>query len=502
MFKINKMIKKIESILQQMMQPKYLLLFWCIVYILSIIPILMLGNYDFPCADDFTFGSRCRFVWLETHSVWLTIKQAIEASYLYYKIWAGCFSSSFFMVLQPDIFGMYWITPFIMIGSLTIGVGFFFYVLFRKVFHCDRSSVGVIVFLLLFVMVQCTPGPEQAFIWYNGASHYTLLLGITLIFYGMMLLTYIEDNKRKSFVKMCVATLFGGIVAGGNYLTGISTALLLLLMIVYMVIRKEFKKRFICVVPTIVYMILFIANIAAPGNTIRQQANQGGMSPLKTIFVSFYYVFDYCLREWTSWREILLIVISAIIFWKMVRKINYSFANPLLVIGGAICLLAATMAPSLYGTGNIDAGRISALIYMYYLLELEVITFYVTGWVWNNYVEKNEKALSDSNSWTLFFCIIVFFVGLGLTVIPEPTAFTSVEAIREIVSGEAEMYRQEHILREQLYSSGEKNIQVLELESQPLLLFVGDISLDENGWENQGLCKYYDLDSAKLIRRE
>lgn len=509
MKKIDELYNYFGDWLKKRITPKSIAIAFLTIFFISIIPILLLGKYTVPSADDFTFGSRCRFVWLETHSVFQTLKQAFLAAILYYKIWAGCISSSIFMVLQPGIFGIYGITPILMIGILSVGTYLFLYVGFVKIMGCDFWCVFSIASLLLFTTIQCTPGPEQAFLWYNGASHYTLIYGITLCFYSSILMVLWNNLQKKKIIWMICATLLGLIVAGGNYLTALNAAILLFILVIGLFLLGKRKEIIFVLLPMVVFYIMFILNIIAPGNKIRQETAAGGMAPLKAVLVSFFYVFDYCLSQWTNWMEMVLIIFTILISWHMVKKLQFKFQCPLLVVGFSMALEAAMMTPSLYGTGNIAAGRISAVIYMYYLMLLVLNIFYLTGWIqkkilvglsWKN--NQSDNGFSKDLCITMVSLGMVLFIGIGLTAIPSPERITSIEACRELYSGEAIDFYEQHLERNRIYTSGEKNVIVKELSVHPPLLFISDIKPDSNDWENIGLCRYYDLETVKSVKNQ
>ena len=82
---------------------KHVTIAFIVIYVLTILPILFLGIYDYPCADDYSYASATRQVWLQSHSVWQVLKEAAATSASRYQTWQGTFTSIFFMALQPAI---------------------------------------------------------------------------------------------------------------------------------------------------------------------------------------------------------------------------------------------------------------------------------------------------------------------------------------------------------------------------------------------------------------
>ena len=53
--------------------PKRLFWFLLVVYLLSLVPLLWIGFYNYPSADDYSIGSDCRQAFVNTHSLLVTV---------------------------------------------------------------------------------------------------------------------------------------------------------------------------------------------------------------------------------------------------------------------------------------------------------------------------------------------------------------------------------------------------------------------------------------------
>lgn len=480
--------------------PKNLAILTTVLFVVTLIPLFILANYVYPCADDYTFGARCHFVWEETHSVFATMLQAIRGSIDLFFSWAGCMSSSFFMIIQPAVFGdrVYRITPYLMIGIVCIGSTLLLHVLGRRL--CKKSFwyVQSIAMLFLITVIQCAPGPEQAYFWYNGAAHYTLMYGFFTMLCGVILLLLVAEDKKKRIVYALLATILGIIVGGGNYLTALNGILLSILLIAGLTFAKKIKKNIILFLPLFFYYTMFVLSVLAPGNKVRE-AGSDGMAPIKAVLVSFYYLFNYCFSKWMNWMQILMLVFAVIVFWNMAKKTEFTFPYPVFVVVILMGLSAAMMTPCLFGMGNIEAGRITTVVYTVFLLYLLISVCYVTGWVQKNITVTNSDAtFSFSSQIAILLCLGLLVFGTVITMIPEPESFTSTEAIRELRNGEAAAYRKTMESRSKAYRSGEKDLVVERLEVQPPLLFSSDIQEDPMDWENQGVCRFFNLSSVRV----
>lgn len=476
-------------------------------YIISLIPLFLLSGYVYPCADDYTFGSRCNFVWEDTHSIILVIKQAFLAAVWYYKNWAGCFSSSFFMVLQPAIWGerFYAITPFLMLGIMSLGTLYFLHVLFTKCLKCDGWHVQSIAMILLLTVVQCNMGAVEAYFWYNGAAHYTLMYGFSMFLYGTMLSLVLEKKTGRRIVYAVVAGILAIIVGGGNYLTALNAAILFVFLWGWLGLCKTTKEHKLEWIPTILLIVSFLASVLAPGNSVRA-AESAGWSPVKAIVVSFYYTFNYAMSDWMNWFVLLSFMLIAIVFWFAAEKIEFDFPYPLVVVGLSFCVVSAAITPCLYGMGNIEGARIQAVIFTMYMLFLTISVCYCTGWLKKQLQKK--YSIKGSGNFTLngkiaiISCLLFLFAGYVITVVPELETFTTSEAVRELLSGEAKAYGDAMKERGILYRSGEKNLVVPKLPVNPPLLFASDLKEDPDDWENQGVCRFFELESVRVEKRE
>lgn len=100
--------------------------FLVIVFILALIPVLLIGKYNYPCADDFGFSAYSHIAWEETQSIFQVVIGALKTVKERWFGWQGTFSSIFVMALQPAVFGEagYTLVPWIMIGAMSFSTLF------------------------------------------------------------------------------------------------------------------------------------------------------------------------------------------------------------------------------------------------------------------------------------------------------------------------------------------------------------------------------------------
>lgn len=499
-------MKKLIVRIGQSLTPKRTAILLTVIYVVSLLPLFWLARYAYPSADDYTCGSKTKFIWDSTGSLLATLIQAGKAAGYYYMKWAGCYTSSFFMVLQPAIFGTgaYRITPFIMLGVLSLGTIYFLRVVLIKLLKCNFWDALSITMLYLFVVIQCVISPVEAYFWYNGAAHYTLSHGLSLFLYGIMLSMFLENQKRRKRLYLVLSCILAFTVGGANYLTALNVAILFFAALAGLVLIGKLKANREMVLPMLIFYLSFLANVLAPGNRLRAEASQG-MPPLKAVLASFYYAYEYCISEWTGWMVLIGAILVALLFWHASEKIEFSFPCPLLAVIFGFCIVAAMITPCLYGTGNIEAGRIKSLIFTMYVLVFYLCVCYVMGWLRKKCRtlaadQEGERGFSINFVWAIWGCFLFLAAGMVLVGFSEPGELTASEAIWEIVSGEAETYNEAMKQRIEAYESGESKVEVSPLPATPDLLFFSDIKEDPNDWENLGVCKFFGLDSVRVKR--
>ena len=120
---------------------RYLLINICFVLALCIViaPLLVLGAYNFPSADDWSYGRDAYKALQAGGGVGTVLKISGETVVRYYVGWEGRFMNAFFASLQPGIWGeeYYAVVAWLMLGGLILGELFLFYELFCKLFCPD-----------------------------------------------------------------------------------------------------------------------------------------------------------------------------------------------------------------------------------------------------------------------------------------------------------------------------------------------------------------------------
>ena len=79
-------------------QQKYLA---AVLFVISIVPLLLLGKYNVMCIDDYDYGRQVHDTWIATGSLWQSVQTAITQTAEFFKEWQGTYVSCFLMALCP-----------------------------------------------------------------------------------------------------------------------------------------------------------------------------------------------------------------------------------------------------------------------------------------------------------------------------------------------------------------------------------------------------------------
>ena len=414
-----------------------------VIYVLSLIPVLVIGKYDYPSADDFSMGLGTRLVYEATGSLFAVTGKILSETARYYRTWIGYFTSCLFTTVSPATFGEAWyaLTPAVILLALHVGVVVFFYALMEKALGMNRYVRRCMTVLALFLMVQRMPEGSlrvEAFYWYSGAGNYTLTFSAGLLYLAFYVLSVCGVRRKNRSLFLVLACIMGFLAGGGNYLSALSFAVVSVLFAVYLVNMKtrqgeNSRMGRLCVIgsllPAAFYLCGFAVSCLSPGNRIRGGEAEG-YGALKSILLSLYYTLSYPLNQWMNWAVLLILALAGVIFWMGFTEIEFSEANA--KAGGAAAsekpgekvrgaaasetgsgaqavqlrfaapfpaavlaygIVSCVVTPALYAQGNMDAGRIQSTFWLHAVLVLLLLEWYLVGGLYRRFSkEQNVSA--------------------------------------------------------------------------------------------------------------
>ena len=499
-----------------------------VIYALSLIPVLVIGKYDYPSADDFSMGLGTRLVYEATGSLLAVAGKILSETVRYYRTWIGYFTSCLFTTVSPATFGEAWyaLTPAVILLALHVGVAVFFYVLMEKALGMNRYARRCMTVLALFLMVQRMPEGSlrvEAFYWYSGAGNYTLTFSAGLLYLAFYVLSVCGVSSRSRSLFLVLTCIMGFLAGGGNYLSALSFAVVSVLFAVYLVKRKIGR-----LLPAAFYLCGFAVSCLSPGNRIRGGEAEG-YGALKSILLSLYYTLSYPLNQWMNWAVLLILALAGVIFWMGFAEIEFSGANA--KAGGAAAsekagngaqavqlrfaapfpaavlaygIVSCVVTPALYAQGNMDAGRIQSTFWLHAVLVLLLLEWYLVGGLYRRFSkEQNASAASCLRNGAGGFvrAILLFFIVFSLLAVKgNPDFYTGTSAVSELLDGSAAQYGRENEERLRILKNPREQDAVLPRYTvQPSLLYFEDVSEDPDDWINQKMSEYYGKNSIRGV---
>lgn len=526
-----------------------------VIYALSLIPVLVIGKYDYPSADDFSMGLGTRLVYEATGSLLAVAGKILSETVRYYRTWIGYFTSCLFTTVSPATFGEAWyaLTPAVILLALHVGVAVFFYALMEKALGMNRYARRCMTVLALFLMVQRMPEGSlrvEAFYWYSGAGNYTLTFSAGLLYLAFYVLSVCGVRSRNRSLFLVLACILGFLAGGGNYLSALSFAVVSVLFAVYLVKMKtrqgeNSRMGRLCVIgsllPAAFYLCGFAVSCLSPGNRIRGGEAEG-YGALKSILLSLYYTLSYPLNQWMNWAVLLILALAGVIFWMGFAEIEFSganakadgaaapekagetvrgaaapekagngaqavqlrFAAPFPAAVLAYGIVSCVVTPALYAQGNMDAGRIQSTFWLHAVLVLLLLEWYLVGGLYRRFSKgQNASAASCLRNGAGGFvrAILLFFIVFSLLAVKgNPDFYTGTSAVSELLDGSAAQYGRENEERLRILKNSEEQDAVLPRYTvQPNLLYFEDVSEDPDDWINQKMSEYYGKNSIRGI---
>lgn len=505
-----------------------------VIYALSLIPVLVIGKYDYPSADDFSMGLGTRLVYEATGSILAVAGKILSETVRYYRTWIGYFTSCLFTTVSPATFGEAWyaLTPAVILLALHVGVVVFFYALMEKALGMNRYARRCMTVLALFLMVQRMPEGSlrvEAFYWYSGAGNYTLTFSAGLLYLAFYVLSVCGVRSKNRSLFLVLACIMGFLAGGGNYLSALSFAVVSVLFAVYLVKRKtrqgeNSRMGRLCVIgsllPAAFYLCGFAVSCLSPGNRIRGGEAEG-YGALKSILLSLYYTLSYPLNQWMNWAVLLILALAGVIFWmgfaekagNGAQAVQLRFAAPFPAAVLAYGIVSCVVTPALYAQGNMDAGRIQSTFWLHAVLVLLLLEWYLVGGLYRRFSkEQNASTVSCLRNASAASClrngeggfvraILLFFIVFSLLAVKgNPDFYTGTSAVSELLDGSAAQYGRENEERLRILKNSREQDAVLPRYTvQPNLLYFEDVSEDPDDWINQKMSEYYGKNSIRGI---
>ena len=368
-----------------------------ICFILSVIPLYVIGMFAHPSVDDYYYGTETVQVWNETHSIASVVKCSFDEMINTYNIWQGNFSAIFLMRLQPGIFGeqYYFIAPLILLSAYMGFSIFFFYTALKKIFKADSYLAATVGICLTFVSMQLCTTPSDSFYWFNGAIYYTFFYSLMLFLFAL-LIRMRTAKAAGTIILTAISSVSAFLIGGSNYAAALFMCIILALSagsaVYFVILRKNkvirpYHMAAYIIVAAAAMAGLFIS-MAAPGNALRQQSVGGSTGIVKTFVYTFAFG-GYSIAKVLNAPCLIFFICMIPVFYRIARRSGFTYRYPLLVAVFTFGLYCSMGTPVFYAQGLRMPYRMMNIIFFaaYVLITFNLI--YFLGWIGNK--TKTEK---------------------------------------------------------------------------------------------------------------
>ncbi|MBR5597743.1 MAG: hypothetical protein IKW30_10105 [Lachnospiraceae bacterium] len=445
-----------------------------ILFLLSLLPIIYVGMYNYATGDDYWYGLYTHRGWVE-HGFIGAIKGAFETVAIFYKNWQGTWFTVFLFSLAPSNFveGTYWITVFIALGMTIGSFAYLANYYLVNILNFTRGAMITIVCMISYLGIQYMYKTTSGLYWFNGVMHYCVpfFLGALAIVHTHK---FVREKKKKDYVVLFLAfTLLGG----SSYLAPITASLTAVLILLSQIkIRKcefknkkfsfDFDKRNLWVLAALMAEVVgLLISFLSPGNSVRGTEEFG--FDLKWALECIYYAIDrgiylgedYFLKNGvTTMMYVLIFFLLWSQLWRCDRE-NIKFRYPLFYVVFLNGIYWSSYTPEIYSRSDVSGGVHNTYLHVFLIVTLGCMIF-VHGWAqdklvvyWKKKAEKADKSYEEIRDNSIFYekkyktyimapILAVGIIILGIVMCFSKVSTTNKACMEYAKSGRMEQYAQ------------------------------------------------------------
>lgn len=481
--------------------------FVCIAALcITILPLLILGHFSYPMADDWSYGANVHQCIENGGNVIRVFAEAIEVV-KEWRINEPRFINSFLGALQPGIWGeqFYWITAWLMIGSIIVSEFLLSAFLLKSKDGWNTSKIIPVVVPTIMIQLMCVQFPAESFYWWTGAVNYTFIFSVSLLLFIIYWnLTNTQKNNTILILQIIIGVVLAVLVGGDNYATSLSMVCLFFSLSAVLLFKN--KGAFWRTLPiTVVTVICLIICLLAPGNQTRLEGEFGGttMEPFSAIFQSLLHTASN-IYSWTTWKIVFMLLLIAPFLWKALKDTNYQFKYPVLFTTYTFGIYASQIVATMYVGSNTGGGRMAAILYYAYHVWLLLNFGYWMGWLqrkqisWPITVLRLKDRISGGVLQWFFIVGTILAISIGF----EIKTTSTYRACVWLVTGVAKEYADAWEERlEVLYDENVKEVYFTPLPGYDgEMIFYADFQVGEN-WINSACANYYGKEYVGLAEQ-
>ena len=470
---------------------------WLLLALLiaSLVPLLLLGRYDWPSSDDYCYAYLPHEALLQGGSFWGEVWHTMWG---YYKSWQGTFTALGLMAVTPLTFSeyLYWLTPVVMLASLCAGTFKLTDTLVRRGLGATWRQTVFVAAPMLLLSIQFVPSPKDSFYWWNGAVYYTFTYGIMLLLVERFTALKLAQSRRQMLWAVLPGILAAILVGGSNYVSALLATLIGGLFLLWF-LWKERGKFLPGLVLFLALAIPFAISFLAPGNQVRQDSAAEPLGAVGAVIMSILQAGKDCLT-WPNWVHVFALLLLIPAAWGLTEKVKFSFPLPLFFSVFTFLLFAAQNAPHYYALSQAGPERLRSIVYyaFYWLIVLNL--WYWMGWLRRAVlprVKEPEKLLRRCRQLIPVVLVLLVVVGLGRCW----GSLACVRASASLADGSAAAYYQEQAARMDYLLDPNVTDSVFEpIQNRPPLLYNSDITTDPADWRNNLMRMFYHKNSVTL----
>lgn len=475
------------------------------IAVLVVLPLLILGHFDYPSADDWSLGKLTFQAVQNGEGVIGVLRQAVNSVLLWREKGEPRFSAAFLGTLQPGIWGehFYRITPWLMIGSLFFSEILLCTYLIKDENGLNKKIVLPVVIPSLVIQIMCVPYPVETFYWYVGGINYTFAFSLSLVLLYLFLRLKEGDMKKgKTIFFMILGGLLAFVIGGNNYSASLSSACVFVSLSFFLLFKE--KDAFVRTMPiTILVVVGLIICLVAPGNQIRLNDEFGGTTtgPVYAILMSLWRTFTN-IYSWTSIKILIMMILIAPLLWKAMRQLHFGFRYPVIFTAFTFGIYASQIVATMYVDGSTGGRRMADILYYGYHVWLLLNEGYWIGWIQRRRWAGENSVLKRMKKWleprlVLWFCVAGIILA-GVAGVMELKTLSTYRACVWLVKGYARDYAQAWEERlKVLKDDSVKEVYFNPLPGYEELIFYTDLQYGEN-WVNNACAAYYEKEYVGL----
>lgn len=498
------MHKFIDKMKTQHNQERLIALGLFVLLLILLAPLLNIARYNIIGVDDYTYINIAQNGLDKGKNFFDVLFFQMKNSYDLWSTWQGQYFVNWLIMVFLAFAGAkhYYLVIVVTLIPLLLAELYLAHIVLQKGFGATFSQTCIAITPVMIFHISIPPSLVEAYYWLSGAITYTTTYAISLVSIALLVNLFLKAPKRKyqTIISKVILIVFSICLGGSNFVTGLFMLLVFFLFTAYALFTKH-KHRIFYIINFVVFTICFLVTIFSPGATNRREVNsEAQVSAVKAIFLSLYEAANY-IKTWSFPFVILLLVVMIPLFRKLIKKKNYKFPLPFLVLLVSFGIYAAQFTPNQYALGILGSYRVQNIYRFQMIFWLLGNEFYILGYLHRRF--PNLK-FSFENRITkipfisllygfvsicaVFFCMY-YYMGDSLS---------SVSAYKSLKDGSARIYYQEYKERLELLNDDSMQDVILKPYSQtPYALFFNDFKTF-NSWENIEAAKYYGKNSILI----